>query len=375
MAITTAVIVAGAEAGAGYAALDVAAGLTLAHVAAGAAMVGGLASAIGAATGHAGLSKFGSIVGMVGGVASVGTLLSNIGTNAAGSVADASISDAAQQTMASTDAATNPANLSGTAATQSTTDATQAATQTGGAGAGATPSPVTPQAGVQSSPLAPLDQGTPAEQAAVESAAPGAQAAQSAQIANAPSSGIINSAQQGATDAMGPLAQQLPPGAATQAAQQATNFGAPTIASGATSTAPMAAGGAVTNDAAGGVGQSLWSQFKDLPLKDQMSMLQVGSGVVGGIAKYIAPSPTEKAQIALQNAQTAALKQQQGIIASHNAGITGQGSFAPTNPNGTPAAGATGYTPPVSTSPANPYSINNNPYAAPTGLIQGAQGA
>jgi hypothetical protein len=116
----------------------------------------------------------------------------------------------------------------------------------------------------------------------------------------------------------------------------------------------------------------LWEQFKAAPLKDKMALLQTGSGVVGGIAKYLAPSPMEKAQIAEASANTARTNQITQMDAQRQANIAKQKPFFQLPAvNGMPPQAAP--SPALSTSPGNAYSVNNNPLATP-GLL-GSAGA
>jgi hypothetical protein len=129
-----------------------------------------------------------------------------------------------------------------------------------------------------------------------------------------------------------------------------------------------------------------WSGFKGMSPQGQAAAVQAGSGLIGGIANYLAPSPAEKARIGLENAQAGLINTQAGILQGHASQIAaqgGRGNFAPApaptpqqTPTVAPPAATTGtqaITPyQVNTAPASPLSVNNNPYATP-GLIQGAQ--
>lgn len=113
--------------------------------------------------------------------------------------------------------------------------------------------------------------------------------------------------------------------------------------------------------------------------KNPLLAAQVGSGVIGGIANYLAPSPAQKAQIALENAETQRQQQIISLTAQRNANIAAgasQPQFKPgvVNPN-TPAPSTTGSPgigmPSLNNAPGNAYSLNNSPTANP-GLLANA---
>lgn len=58
-------------------------------------------------------------------------------------------------------------------------------------------------------------------------------------------------------------------------------------------------------------------------------LLKIGAAGIGGAMDYLAPSPATKSNIALQSAQTAALQQQQGILAARNTVATPTGVLTP----------------------------------------------
>lgn len=339
------------EAGAGYAAFDVAAGWTLANVAAGAMMVGGAASAIGAATGNQSLSKFGAIAGAVGGVANIGNSLLNSSFSG--------LSTAQADAMASSQLAGNSegaANL----ATQASTDAssaTQSAANmdlTGGSAPAAAPDAAT----------------------ATPSAAPPPVAANQTPGIT-PATGSV--AQAGST-----VASNTPSGAFDASSLKDT-AGVPSGFGGMSDSQKMAA--LSSGNQSNGIINSLSDMWNNGSTVDKMNMLHVGSGIIGGVAQYLAPSPQAKAQINEANARTALMNQQLQTTAAHNAAVAAMGGGGVFAARGAPspiaqATAATNSLPvaPQSASPyyalnnqpGSAYSINNNPLAPP-GLIGGNQ--
>jgi hypothetical protein len=351
------------EAGGGIAAV-VGGGLsTIGTIAAGAAIAGGVASAIGAATGNSALAKIGGIVGAAGGLATGADLLTSLSTPTdIASAVPASTTQAAMSTSdlnALTDT-TQEASQAATSGTQAATSANNALTAAGG-------TPINPQAAATPggynmtapNPTAPTGSaaGLPSG-SATDSVVAGTNGVSDPTVA--PQSNIAP----GGVGATGPgspaLGTDVVPASTTQAAMSTSGLNA------LTNTTQTQSPGLLDN-------------LLNSAQKNPLLAAQVGSGVIGGIANYLAPSPAQKAQIALENAETQRQQQIISLTAQRNANIAAgasQPQFKPgvVNPN-TPAPSTTGSPgigmPSLNNAPGNAYSLNNSPTANP-GLLANA---
>lgn len=326
-------------------AMDVAGASTFAEIAGGITMVGGAATLIGKVTGNQALTRTGSYIGEAGSLAlGVGAVTGTLTTASSAAALPTGVQGVADAGAASANAAT-PAlsDISGYSNAADNPLTSQAVAGSGGAAAPGDASAIASSA----SPATTAASGSPADSALASTNGIGSQ------------SGI-------STDNSSGLSYNSATGAATNSQ------------TGAAGNTLTGSGYSPTGGVNAGDQGSLWSQFKSLPLKDQLTAIQVGSGVVGGVANYLAPPPLAKSQIARNDAETALLQQQQATIAQHNAQVAqmgGRGSFAPTVASPVAqAAQATSAAPAfspygVNTLPSSPMSVNNNPLAS-SGLVQ-----
>jgi hypothetical protein len=341
------ILIGAAEVGAGYAALDVAAGLTITNLLAGAAMVGGVMSDVGALTGNQSLTKIGGTIGAVGaGGLGVESLLGGL-TGASGAAAP--ITDLSTQAGA----AETAADVSQTAAQAAGGDAAAANVAGNGAidstGAGATSANVAANGAINST--GPGIGGPAAENTA-------AQATGTGQLVGTPS---------------GPVAPQ--------------QLGAPTVNATTLDKVPGTLPGAP--GAPGAPGQGILSRvgdwYSNLDDKGKLDALKTGSGIMQGVMQYVAPSPLERAQAASLQANMDRLHWEQSLAAQHNAALAsmkpgvppaGQATWGPQNApvNQAPAASAAGGYQPAQVGQVSPQlaaisQMASNPNAQP-GILQ-----
>jgi len=352
-----------------YTGVGAPAGLTLlTAVEGGAAIIGGVATAVGAATGNQALSNIGGVVGLAGAATAA---------FAPGGLVDALTNPAvatATTTQQAIDAAA-PAAPAATVATPADQAALAPATAANsGQAAAAAPgsedlsaqagaqqlSSTQPPAGVQPPELGTTTPAPPTPAPTMASANPAADQVVAGQIPTA-------AAQNPAT----PQLTVAPGGTQAAINQNYDAFGNP-VGGSLPAQTPMPP----QPDQSQGLLSKFanWAGNNPVPAMVGTNALLQG---VGGIASYIAPSPLQRSQIALQTAETQRQQQVMSMTAAKNATINAwaqkQGTpppapLAASNPSQPNAA-----LPPINNAPGNVYSINNSPTANP-GLL-GTAGA
>jgi len=349
------ILVGAAEAAGGFSAIGgtLLGSTLLADVVGGATMIGGAMSVIGAVTGNSSLAKIGGIVGGVGaGALGVGELTGALtgATQAAAPITDLSTASSS---------ATNTAAMTGTAA---------------GANADV------------------------AANGAINSIGPAANAVNATSSVNglAPAQALDQSINPmvGNQPAVGSFMQATPGAAPGQAATNAQSLGAPFATSnpGMPGSGPLDAFNnpvGALNGPANGPGPSgsmlgrVGDWFSGLSPTDKLAALKEGSGILGGVMSYVAPSPLDRARINQLNAQQDYLHWQQAQLAAHNAAL---GSLTPGAPPPGQAVGAGAASAPSAPrlmlnqpgpaapqlAPMNALNVNAQPGILQTNLPQGA---
>jgi hypothetical protein len=312
-----------AEAAVGVASLVTGDPAGLALITAGAEVVGGTATAIGAATGNSTLEKIGGIVGtaaiVTGGIDSLTGAL----TDASGVAPTANLANNFAEAASPTADLSALTSESGTIANAA--DTASLAPAASATAAGAPPDITAGGANANT-----------AANGAINSAGPAAIGAQENAVANSPLAGTP----------AGPIAPQGL-GAVTNPTTPLLQQGesAPTVTPGTLDTVP----GKVPGASSGLLG-GLKDWYSGLSTTDQLKAVQTGAGILGGVMSYVAPSPLARAQANSLNANMQRLQWEQSLAAAHN---TALGSMTP----GTPPAGQATWGPqntPVNGAPTAP---------------------